>query len=116
MRNDSVSSLLDVLSLRSYQALIGAIPLTLDPLKRIITTICDPLPWGEWTKGMCKESEILSQWYEEKDTDEYAKGTNTVLIVDVDKIKAILRVQVVKYAQIMVDYRPHEKRTRILRE
>ena len=43
---------------------------------------------------------------EKKGTNEYVKGTNTVLFMDLDKMKTIPRtqVQVVTYARIVVDY------------
>ena len=41
--------------------------------------------------------------------DDYVKGTNTVLFMDLDKIKTIPSNQVVTYARIVVDYRPQKK-------
>ena len=38
-------------------------------------------------KGMCKELGRLAQGYGEKGADDYVKGTNTVLFMDLDEIK-----------------------------
>merc|ERR1712085_177210 len=45
----------------------------------------------------------------ERGADDYVKGTNTVLFMDLDEIKTIPREQVVTYARIVVDYRPQKK-------
>ena len=38
-------------------------------------------------KGTCKELGRLAQGYREKGADDFVKGTNTVLFMDLDKIK-----------------------------
>ena len=60
-------------------------------------------------KGMCKELGRLAQGYGEKGADDYVKGTNTVLFMDLDEIKTIPNDQVVTYARIVVDYQPQIK-------
>ena len=54
-------------------------------------------------KGMCKELWRVSQGYGEKETEDYLKGTNTVLFMDLDRIKTIPSDQVVMYVRIVVD-------------
>ena len=58
---------------------------------------------------MCKELGRISQGYGVEGTDDYTKGTNTVLFIGLDEIKEIPRDQVVTYARIVVDYRPQKK-------
>ena len=60
-------------------------------------------------RGMCKELGRLAQGYGEKGTDDYIKDTNTVLFIDLDKIKTIPKDQVVTYARIVVYYQPQKK-------
>ena len=55
-------------------------------------------------KGMYKELRRLAQEYGEKRTDDCMKGTNTVLFMDLDKIKMIPKDQVITYARIVVDH------------
>ena len=71
-----------------------------------------PLLRDDWVKGMCKELGRLAQGYGEKGADDYVKGTNTVLFMDLDEIKTIPKEQVVTYARIVVDYRPQKKRSK----
>ena len=60
-------------------------------------------------KGMCKELGRIYKGYGVERTDDYTKGTNTVLFMSLDEITEIPRDQVVTYARIVVDYRPQKK-------
>ena len=46
----------------------------------------------------------ITQGYGDKGAEYYVKGTNTVLFMDLDKIKIILKDQVVTHARIVVGY------------
>jgi hypothetical protein len=83
-------------------------PVTKETITKYKRLISDPL-LRDWMKGMCKELGRLSQGYKEESTSEYVKSTNTVLLMDLDKIKTIPRDHVVTYARIVVDYRPQKK-------
>ena len=50
-----------------------------------------------------KELGRLAQGYRKEGADDYVKGTNTVLFMDLDEIKTIPSNQVVMYARIVVD-------------
>ena len=60
-------------------------------------------------KGMCKELGRSAQGYGETGAGDYVKGTNTVLFMDLEKIKTISKDQVVTYAMIVVDYQPQKQ-------
>ena len=84
-------------------------PVTEEIITKYKTLINDSLLQYYWMKGMCKELGRLAQGYGEKGADDYVKGMNTVLFMDLDKIKTIPKDQVVTYARIVVDYRPQKK-------
>ena len=85
-------------------------PVTKETITKYKKLINDPLLRDDWMKGMCKELGRLAQGYGEKGADDYVKGTNTVLFMDLDKIKTIPKDQVVPYARIVVDYCPQKQR------
>ena len=87
-------------------------PITKETITKYKKLINDPLLQDDWMKGMCKELGRLAQGCGEKGTDEYVKGTNTVLFMDLDKIKTIPKDLVVTYARIVVDYQPQKKRSK----
>ena len=82
---------------------------TITKYKKLIN---DPLLRNDWMKGMCKVLGRLAQGYGKEGADDYVKGTNTVLFVDLNKIKTIPKDQVVTYARIVVYYRPQKKRSK----
>ena len=89
-------------------------PVTKETITKYKNFMNDPLLQGGWMKGMCKELRRLAQGYCEKGTDDYVKGTNTVLFMDLDKIKTIPKDQVVTYTRIVIDYQPQkEKKCRV---
>ena len=61
-----------------------------------------------WIKAMCIELGRLAQGY--KDT----KGTNTIKFLTPDEIRHIPNDRTVTYARIVVDYRPHRRKTQIV--
>ena len=63
---------------------------------------------------MCKKLGRLAQGYREKRADDYVKGTNTVLFMNLDEIKTIPKDQVVTYARIVVDCQPQKKKIQIV--
>ena len=89
-------------------------PLTKETITKCKKLITDPLLRDDWMKGMCKELGRLAQGHGEKGADDYLKGTNTVLFMDLDEIKMIPKDQVVTYARIVVDYRPQKKKIQIV--
>ena len=85
---------------------IGVVyPITKEKTTKYKQLISDPLIQNDQMKGMRKELRRVSKGYGETGTDKYVKGANTILVVDLDKIKTISRDQVVTYAQIVVDHR-----------
>ena len=84
-------------------------PVTKETITKYKKLINDPLLRDDWMKGMCKELGRLAQEYREKGADDYVKGTNTVLFINLEEIKTIPKDQVVAYARIVVDYRPQKK-------
>ena len=54
-------------------------------------------------KGMYKEAGKVSQGYGKEGTNEFTKGMNAMLDIDVDKIKTISKDQVVTYCLFRVD-------------
>ena len=84
-------------------------PVTNKTITKYKKLINDPILRDAWMKGMCKELGRISQGYGVEGTDDYTKGTNTVLFMGLDEIKEIPRYQVVTYARIVVDYRPQKK-------
>ena len=84
--------------------------ITKETITKYKKLISDPLLQDDWMKGMCKESGRLSQGYEEEGTEDYVKGTHTVLFMNLDDIKTIPSDQVVTHARIVVDHPPQKKR------
>ena len=84
-------------------------PVTKETITNYKKRINDPLLRDDWMKGVCKELGRLAHGYGKEGADDYVKGTNTVLFMDLDEIKTIPRDQVVTYARIVVDYRPQKK-------
>ena len=66
---------------------------------------------------MCKEFMRLSQRYGEKGTEDYVEGTDTVLSVNLDKMKTIPKnYQVVTYVRINCGELPTTEKGPNLRE
>ena len=66
---------------------------TMETLIRYKQLINDLLLQDDWMKGICKYTGRLAQGYGEKGTDDYVKGKNTVLFMDLDKIKRFQRTK-----------------------
>ena len=79
-------------------------PVTNETITKYKKLVNNPLLRYDWMKGMCKELGRLAQGCGKEVADDYVKGTNTVLFMDLDEIKMIPKDQVVIYARIVVDY------------
>ena len=89
-----------------YFANSGVIyPTTGQTISKYMTLAKDPDTREVWTRAFGKELGGLAQG----DTTTNTKGTNTIVFLDHDGIRAIPTDRTITYARIVVDYRPQKE-------